>query len=100
MPIEIIMPNEMNDSKCDQWIDKSCEMKNITLQDLYQVCGQVNQQLKMKEQLPPQMGGGELSDHECLISSWLSWVVSKLEQKQENTNEQYYYRSRTYTDLS
>ena len=83
MPIEIIIPNEMNDAKCDQWIDKSCEMKNITLQDLYQVCGQVNQQLKMKEQLLPMMGGGELSDHECLISSWLPTIMGRIKARSE-----------------
>lgn len=83
MSVEIIVPNAEQDAQCDKWIDMSCEKKNITLRDLHNVCGQIHQQLQMKEQLPPPMGGGELSDHEMLIVSWLPAIMQRIKSRAE-----------------
>lgn len=83
MPSTIVVPNKEQDSKCDQWIDMSCEKKNITLRDLYNVCGQINQKLEMKQQIPPQMGGGELSLQESLIVSWLPCIMQRIKSRVE-----------------
>lgn len=58
MPSTIVLPNKEQDDKCDKWIDMSCEKKNITLRDLYNVCGQINQQLEMKKATTNSNGWG------------------------------------------
>lgn len=83
MPIEIYIPCKEQDAKCDEWFDWSCEKKNITLRDLYQVCSQVNQQLDLKDKIPPQMGGGDLTSHECLITAWLPTILNRIKRRVE-----------------
>ncbi len=83
MSVTISVPNKEQDAKCDQWIEMSCEKKNITLRDLYNVCGQIKQQLDMKQQIPVQMGGGELSSHESLIVSWLPSIMQRIKTRVE-----------------
>lgn len=83
MTVTIVVPNKEQDNKCDQWIDMSCEKKNITLRDLYNVCGQIHQQLEMKDQLPPQMGGRELTLQESLIVSWLPSIMQRIKARVE-----------------
>lgn len=82
--VTIYVPNKEQDEKCDKWIDFSCEKKNITLVELYKVCQHVNQQLDLKTNLPDFMGGGELSEHEELIDSWLPTIIERIKFRVES----------------
>lgn len=84
MPVTIIVPNKEQDALCDKWIDMSCEKKNITLRDLYNVTQQVDGQLQMKSQIPSQMGGGQLTDHEHLILSWTPTLLERIKTRIES----------------
>ena len=81
MPVTITIPTDMHSGKCDEWIDMSCEKKNITLRDLHSVCSQVSQQLQMKQQMRSMWGGGELSDHDCLSVSWVPTIIERIEER-------------------
>lgn len=83
MSVTIVVLNKEQDDKCDQWIDMSCEKKNITLRDLYNVCSQISSQLEMKQQIPVQMGGGELSIQESLIVSWMPCIMQRIKARVE-----------------
>ncbi len=83
MPVTIVVPNEKYNEQCDKWIDMSCEKKNITLRDLHQVLAQYSQQLQMKDQIPPQMGGGDLDYNESLTVAWASTILQRIQQRVE-----------------
>lgn len=82
--VTINIPNKEQDDKCDKWIDYSCDKKNITLIELFRVCQHVHQQLDLKGSLPEFVGGGDLTDHEALMQSWIPTIKERILTRIEN----------------
>lgn len=83
MTVVYTVRNEEYDNKCGTYIDKVCQEKNIMLSELFQYIEGVSNQLNMKQQIPSQMGGGELSHLEALIVAWSPNILDRIKFRYE-----------------